>query len=329
MRRSRARSELRRLALRVPALKRLIGERNELRAMVAQRDDLLAQRDDALAGLGHPPGHYYSPVPSFAELERRAGRIWGRPPRELPGIELNLDGQLALLAELSRYAGEQPFSDDPEPAHRYHFDNDMYGKADGAVMYAMLRHLWPSRVVEVGSGYTSALMLDTLGAEAQLTFIDPEPARLRTLLRPGDEARATVITERVQDVGPEPFASLAPGDLLFVDSSHVTKTGSDVNHIVFEVLPRISPGVYVHFHDTFYPFEYPRSFIEKRWAWNELYLLRGFLQYNDQFEVVLWPSYLEAVARDTLAERLPLAVTPSIWPDVLGASLWLKKVPDR
>ena len=322
MRRSSARSELRRLALRVPALQRLVGERNALRAKVAQLDE-------ALAVLAHPPGHYYSPVPSFAELERRADRIWSPPPRELPGIELRLDGQLALLSELSRYADRQPFSDGPHPALRYHFDNDMYGKADGVVMYAMLRHLRPSRVVEIGSGYTSALMLDTLDADAQLTFIDPEPERLRTLVREGDEARATVITRPVQEVGPETFASLAPGDLLFVDSSHVTKTGSDVNHIVFEILPRISPGVYVHFHDAFYPFEYPRSFIERRWAWNELYLLRGFLQYNRQFEIVLWPSYLEAVARDTLAASLPLALTPSIWPDVLGASLWLRKISGR
>jgi len=322
LRRAKARSELRRLALRVPALKRLVSERNELRAQVGERDN-------ALAALGHPPGHYYSPVPSFAELEHRADRIWGPAPRELPGIELNLEGQLALLAELSRYADQQPFSDGPDPTLRYHFDNDMYGKADGAVMYAMLRHLRPNRVVEIGSGYTSALMLDTLGVEARLTLIDPEPDRLRTLLRPGDERRATVVTRPVQDVSPETFTSLAAGDLLFVDSSHVTKTGSDVNHIVFEVLPRISSGVYMHFHDAFYPFEYPRSFIDKRWAWNELYLLRGFLEYNRQFEIVLWPSYLEAVARETLAERLPLAVTPSIWPDVLGASLWLRKLPGR
>jgi predicted O-methyltransferase YrrM len=320
--RSRARSDLRRLALRLPALKRLVGERDELRATARHRDGVLA-------ALGHPPGHYYSPVPSFDEIEQRADRIWGPPPRELPGIELNLEGQLRVLAELSRYAAEQPFSDGPDPTLRYHFDNDMYGKADGAVMYAMLRHLRPNRVVEVGSGYTSALMLDTLGPDTGLTFIDPEPHRLRTLLRPGDEERATMITQPVQEVSPEAFTALAAGDLLFVDSSHVTKTGSDVNHIVFELLPRISPGVYVHFHDAFYPFEYPRSFIDKRWAWNELYLLRGFLEYNRQFEVVLWPSYLEAVARDTLAERLPLAVTPSIWPDVLGASLWLRKVPER
>lgn len=320
MNRFRARSELRRLALRVPALERLVTERNELRAKVGQRDE-------ALAALGHPPGHYYSPVPSFGELEQRADRIWAPPPRELPGIELNLERQLALLAELSRYA-DPPFSDGPDGTLRYHFDNDMYGKADGAVMYAMLGRLRPKRVVEIGSGYTSALMLDTLGAEARLTFIDPEPDRLRTLLRPGDERRATIITRPVQEVGSEPFRSLAAGDLLFVDSSHVTKTGSDVNHIVFEVLPRIAPGVYVHFHDAFYPFEYPRSFIDKRWAWNELYLLRGFLEYNRRFEIVLWPSYLEAVARDALAEKLPLAVTPSIWPDVLGASLWLRKLPD-
>ena len=316
----RLRSLQRYWALKIPALSRLVSERNELRAKTTGQQETLAL-------LGHPPGHYYSPIPAFAELEQRAVQIWASPP-EVEGVELNLQRQLALLSELSRYSAEQPFTDDPHPGLRYHFDNDMYGKADGLVMYSMLRHLRPAKVIEIGSGYTSALMLDTLGPDVDLTFIDPEPERLRSLLRPGDEARATVIPQPVQEVSLETFVSLRSGDLLFVDSSHVSKIGSDVNRIVFEILPRLSAGVYVHLHDAFYPFEYPKSFLDQRWAWNELYLLRAFLQYNSHFEVTLWPSYLEAVAYDILAEKLPLAVSDSIWPDVRGASLWLRKVAD-
>lgn len=335
----RLRSVLRSGALQVPALERLLRERNELRArsdqLARERDRSQAEltqcaqeRDQLREMLGHPPGHYYSPIPSFSDLARRAERIWGPPPAEIPGVDLNLEGQLALLSELARYSSEQPFSDSPQGGLRYHFDNNMYGTADGIVLYTMLRHLQPRRVIEIGSGYTSALMLDTLGADVELTFIDPEPQRLRSLFQPGDEARATVIPRLVQDVEREMFTSLQAGDLLFVDSSHVTKIGSDVNLIVFELLPRIAAGVYVHVHDAFYPFEYPRSWVDQRWAWNELYLVRAFLEYNRSFEVVLWPSYLEVVARDTLADKLPLAVTQSIWPDIIGAALWLRKVAD-
>lgn len=125
------------------------------------------------------------------------------------------------------------------------------------------------------------------------------------------------------------FTALAPGDFLIIDSSHVSKAGSDLNHILFEIIPRLQPGVHLHFHDIFLPFEYPRPWVEAGIAWNEAYVLRAFLQYNTTFKIEFFTSYLIQVHRSAVEENLPwmlrserdqLKVT-----DAPGCSLWLKR----
>src|SRR5262249_51820098 len=156
-------------------------------------------------------------------------------------------------------------------------------------LYGMIRHLKPQRIVEVGSGFSSAVMLDTsdrfFGGTISCTFIEPHPERLSSLLREGDREKHRVLARPVQDVDLEPFPELAANDILFVDSSHVAKVHSDVNRIFFEILPALAEGVSVQFHDIFYPFEYPKEWVYGGRAWNESYLLRAFLQYNRSFQV--------------------------------------------
>ena len=107
------------------------------------------------------------------------------------------------------------------------------------------------------------------------------------LARPGD-LDGNLRQQTLQSVGVEVFEELGRGDILFIDSTHVSKLGSDVNYLFFEILPRLRSGVRVHIHDVFFPFEYPPKWIAKGIAWNENYLLRGFLQYNDKFRIVLF-----------------------------------------
>ena len=111
----------------------------------------------------------------------------------------------------------------------------------------MLRHAQPQRVVEVGTGWSTCAMLDVddlfLDGNLAITSIDPDPSRLRARMRPGDEQRVRILEQPVQAVALETFEALAAHDVLFVDSTHVLKTGSDVNHLLFEVLPRLAPGV--------------------------------------------------------------------------------------
>jgi predicted O-methyltransferase YrrM len=279
--------------------------------------------------LGTPPGHYYSPLPDVAELARDDRRVFADPGPNLPGVALEREAQLALLAELAKYHPDLPFDARPTPGLRYHYDNTYFPYPDGVPLYCLLRHLRPGRVVEVGSGYSSAVMLDTddrsLGGTTRFTFIDPYPDRLNGLLRPEDRGRCQVLASRVQDVPMGVFEALGPGDLLFIDSSHVSKIGSDVNHLFLEVLPRLAAGVVVHVHDIFWPFEYPPVWLAGGRAWNEAYLLRGLLTGGSRYRVLLFSSYLERHARAEWAAALPLATrTVEANQHLGGGSIYLR-----
>jgi predicted O-methyltransferase YrrM len=273
-------------------------------------------------------GHYYSPIPSRKDVLRDQARIFDRSLRELPGIELHDAGQVALVQELARFYPEQPFPVRPGPRTRYHLDNSWFAGADGLLLHLMLRHTEPRRVLEVGSGFSSLVMLDTnerfFDNRTRLTFVEPNAERLLSRLRPGDAELAHVVERRVQDVDLTLFQELEAGDILFIDSSHVSKAGSDLNYLLVTVLPELAPGVLVHFHDVPYPFEYPQEWVGYGFAWNEAYLLRAFLQYNPEFRIRLWNSYLLLAHAELLEELMPLSTMPVGFG--VGGSIWLERV---
>jgi hypothetical protein len=163
---------------------------------------------------------------------------------------------------------------------------------------------------------TSELFFDT---GIRLTFIDPYPETLHSVLRETDRKSAEILSARVQNVVPDVFQALEANDILFIDSTHVSRTGSDVNFLFFDVLPRLNPGVYVHFHDIFYPFEYPQDWVYEGRAWNEAYLLRAFLTNNDSFSIVIWNDYLARFHRERLASLMPECMKNT------GASIWIRR----
>lgn len=281
-----------------------------------------------------PPGHFYSPIPSLAELRPRAARIFDMTATRLPAVDLNRERQAALLETFEPLYADIPFPEDPAAGFRYHFRNEYFSYADGVTLFCMLRHLRPKRVVEVGSGYSSALMLDTndrfLGRSIRFTFVEPHPERLESLIWDADRAATTILRHPVQETPLSVFDELEAGDVLFIDSSHVGKTGSDVNFLLFEVLPRLARGVHVHFHDIFHPFEYPKGWIEEGVAWNEAYLLRAFLQYNHAFEIEFFVSFVMHHMKERAARVMPLALKSekesiSLYNDAPGGSIWLVK----
>jgi predicted O-methyltransferase YrrM len=284
---------------------------------------LLAERDALLRACGpYGPGHYYSPIPD-REAVLRDTRLWDMP-RTIPGIDLREDGQLRLLDDFARYYKDLPFPEDRTPPRRYYLRNTNFVYADGITLYAMLRHVKPRRVIEIGSGFSSAAMLDTielfLGGAVSVTCIDPDPGCLNSLLRPDDRLRATVIERRVQDLPPAIFQALEAGDILFIDGSHVAKIGSDVNYLLGEVLPALRVGVFVHIHDVPYPFEYFREWIRRGLAWNEAYMVRAFLTFNSAYEIVFFNSFLEHFHRVWFEQHMPLCLENT------GGSLWLRRV---
>jgi methyltransferase family protein len=181
----------------------------------------------------------------------------------------------------------------------------------------------PRRIIEIGSGFSSAVMLDTMDRffnhAPHITFIEPCPVNLKQLLRPEDLSRVTLIENKVQRVPIERFTSLQRGDLLFIDSSHVLKCGSDVQFLMFDVLPRLPVGVLVHFHDVFDSFEYPREWLLKGWYWNEDYILRAFLSFNNAWEIYLFGNYAVRTFRQLVEEKMPLCLKNP------GGSLYIRR----
>ena len=306
--RQRLRRIARSLALQIPPIRKAVDELDSYRQTFKFA----------------PAGDFYSPLPSPEEVHRDAGRLFGPPPETLPGIELNEGAQLALLEEIKRYYGALPFPSEKSAEQRYFYENPAYSYSDAIFLYGMIRHAAPKRIVEVGSGHSSCVMVDTaelfLGGDVDFTFIEPYPGRLLSLLRPGDLRRVKILAQRVQDIALEPFLALERNDILFIDSSHVMKVGSDVHHLLTEILPRLRPGVYVHVHDVMYPFEYPEEWITEGRAWNESYALRAFLTFNDVFEIVLFNTYLERFHRDIFERDMPLCLKNE------GGSIWLRRV---
>jgi predicted O-methyltransferase YrrM len=243
-----------------------------------------------------PPGHFYSPIPSPKEIERHAARLFDRSLKEIPGVDLALDDQLALVQEFAGYYAEQPFTAQPENGRRFGLRNGFFEYSDAFFLYGMMRKAKPKRIVEIGSGNSSACMLDVnelfFENRIDLTFIEPYADSLRSKFRPGDEERVTVVERPLETVAIDVFSSLQPNDILFVDCSHVVKAGSDAQYLFAEILPAVQPGVIVHVHDIFYPFEYPREWIAEGRYWNEAYVLRSFLQFNSAFRILAWVHLL-------------------------------------
>lgn len=262
-----------------------------------------------------PVGHYHSPYPDLAEVERHKDRIWAVRP-SFPGIDLNEGTQLQLLGELGEVCRSNPFKSENT---RYSFANNWFGPHDALVLHGLIRLLQPKQIVEVGCGWSSAVILDSISGRTRCTFIEPRPERLQKLLRVGDLDANELRRESLQDSSFD-FSSLQQNDILFFDGSHVAKPDSDVNKIFFEILPCLAPGVWVHVHDIGYPFEMPRNWVMGGRAWNEVYVAHAFLQFNSAYKIQYWSSYIGALHRAELYGEIPDAAPHN------GGSLWMKRV---
>ena len=293
-------------------LKRFVHNLPYIRRLKSQLDQLHV-----------PPGHYYSPTISVEDLISREDKIWKPSPRDILGLDLNEDEQLGLLNDFVSFYKELPFEALAKNDLRYYFENKFFSYSDAIFLFCMIRKNNPKRIIEVGSGFSSALMLDTnklfYNNSIKCTFIEPYPKRLKSLIMEND--KIDLIEQPLQNVDIELFEELGRNDILFIDSTHVSKTGSDVNFLMFEVLPRLAKGVKIHFHDIFYPFEYPKEWvIDRKKSWNEGYILRAFLSYNNKFKIVAFNAFLEEFYKKWFEENMPLCLksqAASIWLEVL------------
>jgi hypothetical protein len=236
---------------------------------------------------------FYSPIvnPYDARVQRLLKEHATSELSDQEDIRIDTGALKEMFFKIASAYADLPFSDQPGDGFRYHYENPSFSYGDAITLFGMMRHFKPKRIVEAGSGYSSCLMY-----------------------------QSSLRCEALQDVPTSFFRELSENDILFIDSSHVAKTGSDVNDYFFRILPALNPGVIVHIHDIPYPFEYPPDWIIKdERSWNEAYVLRAFLQYNSSFKIIYFNHFMYRRFAGLFEEHMPLCLKNC------GASIWLEK----
>jgi predicted O-methyltransferase YrrM len=263
--------------------------------------------------------HYYEPQFDFRDEPTDFAA-----PRALPGIDWNIEGQLELLAAMTRIDEARALEHFRIEGVDFDIDNEQFGPGDVEFWYQLIRLKRPRRIVEIGSG--NSTLVARLAVAANLRD-DPlyecehvciEPYEMSWLERTGVQ----VVRERVERMGTELFASLDESDILFIDSSHVIRPAGDVTFEYLQLLPTLRAGVVVHIHDIFSPRNYPDAWIRSDVRlWNEQYLLEAFLCHNDQWRVLAALNLLGNDHHDALAAACPL-LAPGRQP----GSIYLERV---
>lgn len=269
--------------------------------------------------------HFYQPVPRYEAVPR----AHFEQPLEHPGVEIDMARAKALLGRLAAYGGECRWPEQAGEPGTYHGGNGNFGFSSAALLHAMLRLHGTRRAIEVGGGFSSLVSLAALqanGGDWRFTSIEPYPSPwLRAAIaRAG--ANAELLERPAQELEPSLFESLGENDLLFIDSSHVSQLASDVNFLFLRVLPRLRPGVLVHVHDIYLPWEYPAAhfFGANKLFWNEQYLLQAFLACNPEFEVLLPGFHAQGALAGEFAGAFP-AYDAGIHRRT--SSFWLRRRP--
>lgn len=272
------------------------------------------------------PGHFYSPIPDLSYIKKKSDIIFDRSSK-VTGIEFNIDKQYEILKSIGKnvYTNFNHFIFKPDKL--YNPDNIYYQYHDVVSLFSIIMTYKPKNIIEIGCGFSSAAMIDInqhyLDNNLFLTFIEPFPEnRLNNVLTKSNHKAFKLVEKYIQDVDIDEFKNLVQNDILFVDSSHVSKTGSDLNHIIFNILPELKSGVIIHFHDIHYPFEYPKEWVEKGYSWNESYILRAFLTNNKEYEIIYMNSFLNEVNSELY---LSLLNTKIEYNYAEAGSIWIKK----
>jgi len=271
----------------------------------------------------HPLGHFYSPIVDPREID--AARTWPDQPR-VAGIDFDEAGHRRILTELfPRYIGDYDYPERLEESAQltaFYTQNSQFSWLDSRTLFVLLRAWQPKRLLEVGSGFSTLLSADInrrwFGNRMALTCIEPHP---RAFLTRGVPGVTRLIQRKVQDVPLAEFETLEAGDVLFIDSSHVAKTDSDVNFLYFDVLPRLASGVHIHIHDISLPHDYPRDWVLKdNRSWNEQYLLRALLMHSTAFAVEFGCSYAVSMFPDQVRAALANGHCYG------GGSFWIRRL---
>lgn len=273
------------------------------------------------------PIQYYYPIPATSTLKND---LW-KKESEMKGVDLNPEGQLDFLRIFQEFMTEYNFPEKRTATNEFYLLNGFFMSFDAEVLHCMIRHFQPKRIIEVGSGFSTLissratqLNLRENGVHCELVAIEPFPGET---LKKGVPGLSRLIQKKVEDIDTNFFSSLEKNDILFIDSSHVSRIGGDVNHIYLEVIPRLNKGVVVHIHDVFWPFEYPKHWVFKRhWFFTEQYMLRCFMEFNSEFEVLWASNYMLTNYRERIIQTFPSYEPSYAWHSP-ASSLWIRRKP--
>ena len=272
--------------------------------------------------------HFYSPIPDTRELAQKTEH-WSN---ELPlyGIDMNTKEQMHLLEQVfPHYKSELNFSvDKTDRPWEFYLNNPAFGIIDASVLHIMIRNFKPKHIIEVGSGNSTfaaaraSLMNQKENHTCHLTSIEPYPKKALAEGFPGLDQQ---IPQKVEDISWSVFEQLGQNDILFIDTSHVIKTANDVTYLYLQVLPRLRPGVIVHIHDIFFPYDYPRHWVLERCAfWTEQYLLQAFLTLNTSYKVLFGNYFMKS----KYPEKMATFFSPpqGYRPRHQNGSFWMQKI---
>jgi hypothetical protein len=274
--------------------------------------------------------HFYSPIPDIKDLESR--KIWEKKS-ELPGIDFRPREQLTLLEELGHEFGSEcdwPLTPTAIPT-QFYLKNNSFSYGCASALHTMIRHFKPQHFIEIGSGNSSKIISKALemneeedpSRTPEYIIVDPYPSKMISTQL---SCVSRVVKEKVECVDLKLFDILGENDILFVDSGHTVRTGSDVNLMILEVLPRLRPGVIVHFHDINLPYEYLKSYFTNpqfRMFWTEAYLLQAFLTFNRDFEILLAMNYLQTDHMSDYCKAFPRFKLEDNWAN--SGSFWIRR----
>jgi hypothetical protein len=254
--------------------------------------------------------HYYEPLIRTDRLSRPIQK-----KRHLPGLPVDLETTGRNLIDLLNSAAPSGIPDTPVPPDdtgipTYHYSNATFGPVDAHTLYAIIRKHKPRRLIEIGCGMSTLVARKAITDEQAAS---PDWTCHHTAVEPYENnwlesLGVEVMRAKVEECEPSYFDSLKAGDVLFIDCSHIIRPQGEVTYLVQEVLGRLAPGVVVHIHDIFTPYDYPDSWLETHGLfWNEQYLVEAFLAFNPDFEILYPVSALWLEHEDALVEACPPA----------------------
>jgi hypothetical protein len=263
--------------------------------------------------------HYYQPL----VFPRKHINIPLNSIRNLPSINLNIQTQFDLLTNFNFSKELLLLSKKNQNNDLFYYSNGAFEEGDSEMLFNIIRYFKPLKIIEIGSGFSTKMMLYALEKNKNVNteVICIEPYQQKWL---DSESRVKLIREKVENIPLSIFESLDNNDILFIDSSHIIRTQGDVLYEFLNILPILKKGVLIHIHDIYTPADYPDELVfEKRFLWNEQYLLEAFLSFNDHYEVICSLNYL----KNNFFEKL-LNACPNISKNIncQPASIWLRKI---